>query len=66
MTVCALSMNLTLVIAKQIRLHGTLAHGDISPYYVWLQKVGSFRKYHPEKHSMKPEPEEDTVSKVYR
>ena len=32
--------------------HGTLAHNDALPYYVWLQKVKSFRRYHPGKQSM--------------
>ena len=32
--------------------HLTLAHNNAFPYYVWSQKVKSFRKYHPGKQSM--------------
>jgi len=27
----------------------TLAHNDTFPYYIWLRKVVSFRRYHPGK-----------------
>ena len=30
----------------------TLAHNDAFPYYIWPQKVISFRRYHPGKQSM--------------
>ena len=46
----------TLTLKKQSKAkhfpHDTLAHNDAFPYYVWLQKVKSFRRYHPGKQSV--------------
>ena len=39
--------------SKPLFLHDTLVHGDALPNSVWLQKVKSFRRYQPDKHSMK-------------
>ena len=44
------TITLTLKIAKYF--HMTLAHNNEFPYYVWPQKVKSFRRYHPGKQSM--------------
>ena len=27
--------------------HDSLAYNDVSPYWVWLQKVQRFTRYHP-------------------
>ena len=45
------TVTLTLKIAKHFS-HDTLAHNEAFPYYVWLQKVKSFRRYHPGKQPM--------------
>ena len=45
------TVTLTLKITKHLS-RDTLTHNDAFPYYVWLQKVKSFRRYHPGKQSM--------------
>ena len=37
--------------SKPIFLHDTLAHGDASPYQVWLQKIQQLRRYCSNEHS---------------
>ena len=39
--------------SKPIFLHDTLAHDNVSPYQVWLQKVQQLRRYCPDEHSLK-------------
>jgi len=42
----------TVTLTMQSIFHMTLAHNDAFPYYVWLQKVISFRRYHLGKKSI--------------
>ena len=43
-----MSLHCDLEDSKTMFLHDTLTHEDVSPYQVWLQKVKSFRRYHPD------------------
>ena len=38
--------------SKPIFLQDTLAHGDASPYQVWLQKVQQVKRYCQDEHSV--------------